>query len=297
MAQRTADVWNGNTTSTNSDFVTNTFSDVIDDDKPYVQQQYDVNVGRYKFVAVVVKDTLNEMDRITFGGRKRNCVQYSVYWDDEEKEYPNLDGITYDEKCNINNDFNLERKYGTIRMLQASIRFLCHLYPDTKGIMLKDYSCMKCLDNIRIRLSEFYIAKHGETWYQHKLNAVPYQNPEFHQSLQNLNHKMDESMQSTFKEFYDSHIRGVARGFKKHYSFLKDTYDISKSVRDFVINIHNSGKDCSVFDSWLSHYMSSIGHKELGLEESFFVIGGETIDDWEMPEMRVDNIVLKLNKN
>jgi hypothetical protein len=241
---------------------------------------YEIRDGRYIYQATIVKDSVSEMDRVSFGGRKKNCVQYSVYWDDEEKLYPNLDGLNYNEKCTINSDLNLEKKHGTIRMLKASLKFLCHIYPDINGILFKDYSVMKCLENVRISLSEFYIAKYGYTWYQDKFSAVPYDNPNYYNELQELNRTLDKPLTLSFKDFYDTFVKGRIRGFRKKYNIVKDIYESSTSFRDFIKNLHRNIPDCQVLSGWLSYYMSQQCFNSLNLHHMFFAIKKETIEGW-----------------
>lgn len=150
---------------------------------PLEQKQYIIRCGVYVFVAVIIKDPSQEMDRVWYGGRKKNCVQYSIYWDEEEGKYPHLEGISYNENCTLNSDLNLEKKTGTIRLVKSSIQFIASLYPTIQGVLFKDTSMMKCLGNVRIPLSEFYIAKHGETWYQSKFKAKPFANKEYEKNF------------------------------------------------------------------------------------------------------------------
>jgi hypothetical protein len=164
-------VWNDYTNTSNSKTTSNSWSDVTVEE---IQHRfYRIKCKQYTFIADIFPDELAERDIIKFDGIKKTCVFFSVYWDDNEKLYPNLEGVSFDAKCSFDDKFQLQRKSGTILMLKCALKFLLALYPMIKGIMFKDQSVLKCLGDVRINLSSFYIAKYGRTWYQSKFDAEP----------------------------------------------------------------------------------------------------------------------------
>lgn len=244
-----------------------------------VHTYFKIKSGNSIFLADVFKDELNERDVIRFGGKKKDCIIYSVYWDEDEHRLPNLEGISYDEKCTLDTHFHLERKRGTIKMLKVSLQFLCYLYNSTSGVLFKDTSFMKCLDNIRVELSVFYIAKYGKTWYQDKFNACPYEVADYEKNLDNINSTMDAPLVESFSEFHDKYIKGKKRGFRKWFPAVKKIYEESHSYREFVKKLHNM-TDCSIFDTWLSYFMKDIGVDKLDLGHIHFIITRVSIDQW-----------------
>ena len=269
-------IWNAKSLGSLSD-LTDDFSNVSVETFPPLL--YEVKCTPYTFQASVQKDSLNECDRISFGGKKI-CVQIYVYWDDNEHMYPQLDGVSYNDNCTLTEDFKLERKHGTVRMLKTALKFLAMLYPKINGVLFRDTSFMKCVNDIKLNLSEFYIAKHGKTWYQEKFGAEPYDNEFYFQNLKTLNNKLDAPKSLTFEDFYNQYILINKIRMRQKFKAIKEVYDESTTYREFVKHLHNKSSDCIVFNKWLSYFISKQGGAELNLQNAFFIIKAEIINGW-----------------
>jgi hypothetical protein len=272
-------VWHVSNTNTSlSDLISDDFSNVsVKSAEPIVS--YKIKCTPYLFEVRIQKDELNECDRISVGGKKI-CVQFSVYWDKDESKYPQLDGVSYNENCSLDEDFKLEKKHGTIRMLKASLKFLVSTYPDIEGVVFKDSSMMKCMNDIKISLTDFYIAKHGNTWYCEKFSAEPFQNEEYKTNLAELNNNLTALKTMPFEEFYATYFVINKIKLKKSYKLVKEVYKNSKTYRDFISVLHERNGDCAVFKTWLTYFISKVGGAKLNLHNAFFVIRRDVIDGW-----------------
>jgi hypothetical protein len=221
--------------------------------------------------------------RVIIGGDK-GCVFFSVYKDEPDSYSPNLDGLAFDEnKCTIG-EIKLEPNVGTVRMLKASIVFLCQLFPQIKNVLFKDASLMNCYKNIKINLYDFYIAKYGKTWYESKFNAIPESDPyTYYNFLNEINVIMNSPIDKPWEEFYNKYIL-TNQVVNKHKDFLEIIYNNVNSLREFIINVHVSSdgkrRDCMIFDVWLSKLMIDVGRKKLQLNNRLFKIERKNIDDW-----------------
>jgi hypothetical protein len=240
------------------------------------QKYYLINNGNYMYGATITKDTYLHRDVIKFGGKKE-CIHITIY-----ENLPNIDGLGYGRKCALKKP--LIPGSGTENMLKTALTFVCVLYPQTVGFLLKDTSSVKCQDGETFSLAFLYMAKHGQTWYQKKFGAVPERN-EITFSLENFN-----------KEFTSTKIKDSVswKHFKKN--FLERThlnkqtidrfevlYVKSKSWRNFVVNILKEF-DCSVLKEWLYRLITSTQSVLLGIDHEEFRITRQTIDEWNMYE-------------
>jgi hypothetical protein len=247
-------------------------------------KSYKIHSGNHKFLALIVYDSVHGETKITFGGKKTS-VHITVYnesdfeQDDPEQFLAHLQGISYNQECTLKHDLNLERKHGTIEMVKAALTFLFKKYPHLKGITFKDTSIMKCLHMIQINLSEFFIAKYGITWYQEKFNALPFNNPNYHEHLSSLNTAITSS-KLPFKEFYTKYVKPNRIPVKYWTVKTKTIYESSNNYRDFVKKLHNGNNDCSIFVYWLHSLMVDMGINKLNLQEMFFVISRGNVENW-----------------
>jgi len=118
---------------------------------------------------VMVEHQYENMDRVHIGNKKK-CIVMSVYFDDNE---PNIDAIGYDENCNETGD--LVQNTGTIHMIRSAMAFVVNHYKQFKfkKFQLKDKSTIRCSKGYWMPLNIYYLVKHGKTWYEKKLGAVP----------------------------------------------------------------------------------------------------------------------------
>jgi hypothetical protein len=281
-------VWNVKNVSGSQDspdYVQNDYTnDSSSKSKYHIEHKYyEIRCDNMKFIADIFRDELGERDVIKIGGIKKDCMSFSVYWDDDESKMPNLDGVSYNQQCSSNTNFNLQRKHGTIKMLKIGLTFISKMYPKTEKILFKDYSFMKCHSDITIELSAFYIAKYGETWYQSKFGAKPFEKIRLYEkTLQRINESLTKPISITFDKYFDTYINGVMRNAKKYRSLLKNNYEESTSLRNFVENLHTNTKDCYVFNYWLYEFMNKIGYDKLEIPKRTFYIDTFTIQSWVM---------------
>ena len=133
-----------------------------------VLEYYKISAGRFNFMASV--DETPYLYRVKFGGSKV-CVFFSVYKDDEDKDFPNMDGVGSDKHCDVHN--TLHNKEGTILMIKSSLIFLLWRFPYIKHVQFLDTSKKECANKVYVDLATFHFAKYGKTWYQDHFGATP----------------------------------------------------------------------------------------------------------------------------
>lgn len=207
-------------------------------------------------------------------GNTKVCVHFSVYDDNTA----NLDAIGYDEGCS--KDVPLDKIGGSVKMLKASLKLLCKLFPDISYVTLKDLSQLNCYGKTHVSLPELYIAKYKKTWYQMKFNAEPEYAEDFQDALKKVNSKLDEPLTQDYSEFYNTYVQKHHIKVKDLYNNLKTFYNQSQTMRQFIKIICSTEQDCIMFDKWLSYYMCYIGMNNLRMQERFFQIQRDTINNW-----------------
>jgi hypothetical protein len=80
----------------------------------------------------------------------------------------------YDSLCVLKGD--LERKQGTVDMLNAALLLSQNLFPTKKYIQYSDESIIKCDNNKILPLPEMYMMLYGKTWYQNFFDVKPMTN-------------------------------------------------------------------------------------------------------------------------
>jgi hypothetical protein len=253
---------------------------------------YIIESTPYKFGAIVRKLPHEQRTIVSIGGKKE-CLNFSIYWDDNRHH---LEGMNYDENCVMNESEKLVPNAGTVKMLKASLKFILYLYPNTKSVTLKDSSFLKCKKSIKVSLSDLYIAKYGKTWYQYKFNAIPENETEYFQYLMSINTILEKPITQSFEEFYKAYIKLHRIQIKNLNDNLQQIYTQSHTMREFITNVHKFTTDCRIFESWLSYYMSKIGVASLNLHHIFFDIHKSTIDSWNIPTTFTETDQLPNNK-
>lgn len=133
---------------------------------------YNVTYKSRNFYAKVQMIDTNTTE-IMLGGSSHKCVTVHVY---NDEEYVYLSALLYDSLCVLKGD--LERKQGTVDMLNAALLLCKNLFPTKKYIQYSDDSVIRC-DNSRILpLPEMYMMLYGKTWYQPFFDVVPMHTPD-----------------------------------------------------------------------------------------------------------------------
>jgi hypothetical protein len=160
-------------------------------------------------------------------------------------------------------------------MIKNSMKFLCYLYPDIKGIIVKDNS---------ISIAEIHIAQHGMTWFQDVFGAIPFKNPEYYNNLKILNEKLStKQLDMSFRKFYSKFIKDRIGESDTIYNLIRTEYKKSNTFTEFITNIYTKTHNRAVFYKWVSYYMSEQGSNSLLLENMHFLIPKEVITQWKAP--------------
>ena len=183
-------------------------------------------------------EDFNYMDKIILGS-KTKCMVMSVYLDGDA---PNIDAIAYGDNCNEAGTH--KRHIGTIHMIKCGISFVRNIYRNylkkygIQTIILKDKSSIQCYREYEQSLPYFYIAKHGKTWYEKHLGAVPETNIErYKQDKQKLVEALKTKPTLKFK------MKGLDAEYEKH-----------KSIGTFIKHITNN-YDCIALKGWFQNFL------------------------------------------
>jgi hypothetical protein len=100
----------------------------------------------------------------------RNLVDFSrvcmdiIVWKNDEQWWASIEYIEYD---------SLEKKTGTIEMVQGMLTALLKKHSKISTIELNDKSFFTIRNNDRIPLPEYRMITKGKTWYQEYFKAIP----------------------------------------------------------------------------------------------------------------------------
>lgn len=138
-----------------------------------MSKEYYIIKSRYSDYYSEIWHQYPNIDKVYVGGKKR-CVTLSVYFDEPN---PNIDGIGYDENCNITG--NLIKGSGTRHMVLSALSFIETKYKN-KGVssvfLLKDSSTIDC-KGFDMYLPHYYMLYYNQTWYQKQFHAIPLKTP------------------------------------------------------------------------------------------------------------------------
>jgi hypothetical protein len=280
MVSRKMNVWNVKKNSNTNSSLSGMITDVTDDDgsndsnNSTTETFYEVKCDPYKFVVCVMRIPMKRADKISFGGKKE-CVNYSFFWDDHTAQ---LSGLGHDDTCSISRTV-LARGNGTCKMLKTSLLFLKWLYPNIKHVLLLDTSTVSCSKAKRIPLPLLYIAKHKMTWYEARFGAVPHENPGYYDALLRVNNALDAPIAMSFKSFFDAYMGVHKIVIKDAYLVFEKLYKQSLTVREFVKKTLQEYPDCIMLYKWFPYFMSKNGTNMLNIEYAYFEIGRKWIDD------------------
>lgn len=216
--------------------------------------------GKYKFD--FQENDLGDM-QIIFIGNKENCITGLIKI--EEPNVLDVNGFSYFRSCNITKD--LERKTGTIQMMNTFIKYIKEHYPNITKIILADNTYFDCNKyNSRLNLYNLYLFKYGCGYYEkyfnfiladgavkHKLNLEKYKTitidkEQIYQHLLTIFNKQEPNIITDINEFM---------------SFLID----NELVYKFVKRFHNDDL-CYIFKEFLDFIMTE--HKLFQLNGSVY---------------------------
>lgn len=211
-----------------------------------------------KYYAKIVKQYPN-VHKVYFGG-KRLCVSISVYLDMDEDNHPNIDTLSYNEKCNI--EENLAQGKGSLHLLKSAMYFVMKTYPQHNKCCFEliDKSYITCTSPnnrfINIPLSYYYIMKHGGTWYEKKLGAT--KKYEYDAYKQNVRHMLQHMKQAETKVTFDIFADKYKVPLFMRES-LRGIYDSHLTLMSFIHDLlHNY--DCYVLKDWFKNMIQSFVH-------------------------------------
>lgn len=188
-----------------------------------LQIDYPAGPFRYSFT-VEVKDH-GDMVIIKVGSSKRSqhCVVLVFYKDNEYSSV--LQDFVFDKACT--EEKNLRRgAQGSVIMLQAAFFVLYRLYPKVRETELSDKSTIPDPSGFDAKLSNYYLLKHGVTWYQKFFDARPIDANDMN-TLRNAQSRLSQIITLPYKEFLK-----MTR-FKDSIP-LKSVYDRHYGKRDWI---------------------------------------------------------------
>jgi hypothetical protein len=241
----------------------------------YIMSYYKIETPHGTFRASI-EETQN-MYKIKYGGRKA-CVFFSVYKGYDE-EYPNLDGLGTDKRCNVEESLD-----DTVILFKSSLKFLIWRFSNIKYVQFLDTSKKECAGGIQIDLATFHFAKHGKTWYEDKFGARPLDKSKSKYFRRASEHLDNECPKDGFDTFYKENVMRFVESFQKVkkedvYDMLKICWEDAITFKDFFKQV--GSKDCILFQQWLKTYIISLW-RHVTLDVVYWKISKKIIDSWDM---------------
>jgi len=132
---------------------------------------YSLKTPNHQFDVIKIKTRPNEyyytLKNLTQPSRA--CMDVLV-WKNDEEWWAAIEYLEYDSACSSN---NLERKSGTIEMVQGMLSALLKKHPKITTVELSDKSNFIASNNERIPLPEYRMITTGKTWYEEHFGAIP----------------------------------------------------------------------------------------------------------------------------
>lgn len=173
-------------------------------------------------------------------------IQYNT-----ERNEANIESLVYDRRCGSSR--SLERGEGTRDMVMASLKVLATLFAGLTNVYFKDASQISC-ENNSLYLSYYYVAMHGQTWYERYFNAKP--------RKKKLYNKL-----KAFKELLSSKPS-------------LDTFSFYKNLTNHETwNTYFREKSCSFF---LQHFNEIVNVSRVNLVYSEWRISRRSIDSYNV---------------
>ncbi len=162
----------------------------------------------HKFEVIKTKERVNHC-YYTIKNQKHNtrvCMDILV-WKNDSDWWASIEYLEYDAACSSN---DLERKSGTIEMVQGLLSALLRKHPKISTIELSDKSFFTSNNGDHIPLPEYRMITKGKTWYEEHFKAVPGSTSLSvkHQQYANAHKKLEKELieiksltLTSFKEF------------------------------------------------------------------------------------------------
>jgi len=217
-------------------------------------QYYEIHAQPYVFSAIVQTPYEGGTWRIQVGG-KHTCVIFNV----EQDFRAYLEGVTYYPECSLKNEGKLEHGRGTLKMLKVALQFLFTICPDVQSVVFKDTSSINCsIDDEwerKIYLHMFYVAKHGKTWYEEKLDAKLVK-PRHRQTYEHMRNKaLGDYREADFDEFKSKYFTEFVMSVLSEpvVDIIRAAYDAHRNYSGMFSDLARN-YDCSIFYQWLDKY-------------------------------------------
>lgn len=198
---------------------------------------------------------------ITLGGEYDDCISISyIYTIDGKISYAKIPHLLYEPECALNK--KLEKGIGTELMIKTCLKYAYKTVNSISIFEFEDMSHIDCIEkniknskpprnNIKpVNLAYFFIAYHGETWYENKFNAKMKDPIKYKKYRESLDFLTDEKSKVDFREFL---IISCINNYDIM-EYLKNKYEKSKTYREFF-NLIPKKERCEILYTWLNNFM------------------------------------------
>ena len=139
-------------------------------------------IRNYSCLLVTTFDPISKLDLsydVLMGGKLKGCVQIMVKskhhndFDRSDKSIAQLLSVKYDKNCD--NKGTLETGTGTQHMIRTAFNIVLRWFPWIRSFSFTDASSKHCRPNGQeVSLAQYYMALHGQTWYERNFKARIY---------------------------------------------------------------------------------------------------------------------------
>ena len=192
--------------------------------------------GNGKYVFDFQENDLDDMT-IFFVGNKENCITGIINY--EEPDVVDLNGFSYYKSCNITKD--LERKTGTIEMMNTFIKYIKQKHSNINKIVLTDNTEIECYSPIykkRLQLYNLYLFKYGCGYYE------KYFNFKLIDDGNNVKHNLNQAKYKTITIDKEKVYQFLLKIFDKPNEKLTNdeitNYEITNDIDEFMNLITNN---------------------------------------------------------
>ena len=213
--------------------------------------------------------TSKDNDRICIGGLNKICFTIFI-----EKKTNNayIQEIQHDKHCILKNI--LKHGHDNVIFLQTCILFIFKLYANVNILELTDNSFIYCKGG-KISLPDFYIIKHGFTWYESYLDATikKKSNDIFIQLKEFVLNKTKEIITLSKESFINLYFNHLDSNNQK---IIKDLYQPHMTNGELLKCFFDSNIKCQYY---FIFFNKTIGNKLQGLD---WIITRESITKYSI---------------
>jgi hypothetical protein len=194
-----------------------------------------LKTNNYIFPCLEEKSEYNEDIRYLIGNpyhKPKPCI-LSNY--DKEMKILIIDELTYYTTCSINR--KMEKKDGTIEMIQGFLKAILRKYPELEQVELTDKSFYPIKDIGNIPLPEYMLLKDGMTWYQKYFNATPSSKTNVNKIIPYLilreRYIKDTELKNIyeFKDFMNKKVYEAIQEMSPEYFIERKMYELLRIVK------------------------------------------------------------------